>query len=701
MSKGVRDMKGRGSDQHWPHNIFQTISGLLVLSMTVALIGIWPTAVAAEQSSIRVGLFFNLPGKYTTTTPVATLSGSQGLQVGIRQPSGEVRYGAHSGAARFTLNDYKVTILQTSDFAAAQAAYKRVRESTPAVWLTSSPGGTGRLYEVTEGSYPTLAEARTSVERWSRGGYPQAALSGPLQLESTPYDTLAKARATQAAIGDKGLSSDIGVRPAASGAMEYVVLTGRATDAAALEQVRTQAGMDALKAAAQSAMLVLREDHSLTGTAGNSDGLYLLNAATTAWVSDASGQGIQLTERSARTYRGGFELSRFNNRLAVINEVPLDQYLYAVVPAEMPASWPAEALKAQAVAARTYALYNGTRFEIADVVDSVLSQVYRGISDELPATNQAVDATSGEVAKYNGRLIETLFSSSSGGATANAEEVWGNQVPYLVSVTSPDEASEAGLYSWYRVALADGRNGYIREDILEPVSERTAAGSAMMRVKEEQTNMRPIPLIQEGVAPVARLSKGTLVTVLEKTVQSNSNTWVRGPFTSSELVASMQGKLMTPFTGPIRTLEVSQYGPSQRATELQANGARLDIRYPDTFRSALGGLPSTRFVIDETARVTIQGAGGAKTEKPSDSSAVAVLGANGQVSTLDEVNYYAMDGTGTLRAITKEPFFRFVGRGNGHGVGLSQWGARGLAEQGYDYKRILQYYYTNVTIGKE
>lgn len=693
-------MTGWGSEQGRRYRVFRLISGLLALSMTAAMFAVWPAAAAAEGSTIRVGLFFNLPGKYTTTTPVATLTG-QGLQVGIRLPSGQVQNGTHTGAARFTLHDYKVTVLQTEDFAAAQAAYKRVRESTPAAWLTSSAGGSGRLYEVTEGSYPTVAEARTAVDRWSKGGYPQASLSGPLQLETAPYDTLAKARTAQAAIGSQGLSTDIGMRAGGSGAMEYVVLVGRAVDAAALENVRKQAGDASLTAATQGSMLVLRDDHSLGGAAGGSDGLYLLNAATTAWVNDQGGQGIQLSERSARSYRGGFELSRFNNRLAVINEVPLEQYLYAAVPAEMPASWPAEALKAQAVAARTYALYKGTSFEIADVVDSVLSQVYRGMADELPTTNQAVDATAGEVANYNGRLIETLFSSSSGGATANAEEIWGNPVPYLVSVASPDEASESGLPSWYRVATADGRNGYIREDILEPVSDRTAAGSAMMRVKEEQTNMRPIPMIQEGVEPVARLSKGTLVTVLEKTAQSNANSWVRGPFTSADLVASMQGKLMTPFAGPFRTLEVSQYGPSQRATELQANGARLDIRYPDTFRSALGGLPSTRFVIDETARVTIQGAGGATTEKPSDPSAVAVLGANGQVSTLDESNYYLMNGAGSLRAATKQPLFRFIGRGNGHGVGLSQWGARGLAEQGYDYKRILQYYYTNVTIGKE
>ncbi|WP_185601818.1 SpoIID/LytB domain-containing protein [Paenibacillus sp. 598K] len=672
----------------------------LSLCLVVTVIA-WPSQAAAEDRSIRVGLLFNLPGKYTATTPVATLSSPQGLRVGIRQPSGEAVYGTHAGAARIALHDYKTTVLQTTDFAAAQAAYKRVRESSAAVWLTSSPGaGNARLYEVTEGSYATAAEARTAAERWSKGGYPQAVAAGPLQLESTAYDTLAKAREAQSAYGGKGVSTDIGLRVGASGSMVYVVLVGRAVDAAGLESVRQAVGAEGLATAAAGSGLVLREEHSLTGTAGSSDSLYLIGGAVKAWVAAAGSPGIQLTERSARTYRGGFELSSFNNRLAVINELPLDHYLYAVVPAEMPASWPAEALKAQAVAARTYALFKGTSFEIADVVDTELSQVYRGMADEVAATNQAVDATSGMVAKSNDKLIETLFSSSAGGATANAEEIWGNQVPYLVTVSSPDEASEAGLYSWYRVALADGRNGYIREDLLEPVAETTAAGLPMMRVKEEQTNVRPIPLIQDAVEPVARLSRGTLVTVLEQTVQSNPNRWVRGPFTSAELLTSMQGKLLTPFTATIRTLE-AEFGPSGRAVQLIANGTRLDIRYPDTFRSALGGLPSTRFVIDETARVTYLGAGGATVDKPSDTSATAVIGAGGQAVTLDSANYYILDGSGELRAATREPSFRFIGRGNGHGVGLSQWGARALADQGYDYQQILQYYYTNVTIGKE
>ena len=78
-----------------------------------------------------------------------------------------------------------------------------------------------------------------------------------------------------------------------------------------------------------------------------------------------------------------------------------------------------------------------------------------------------------------------------------------------------------------------------------------------------------------------------------------------------------------------------------------------------------------------------------------------MLGGDGQPKDLDDPNLFILNGEGTVRAATKDPTFRFVGNGNGHGVGLSQYGARGLAELGYDYKYILQYYYKDIKIVKE
>ena len=110
----------------------------------------------------------------------------------------------------------------------------------------------------------------------------------------------------------------------------------------------------------------------------------------------------------------------------------------------MPASWPAEALKTQAVAARTYALKHRAAGQPFDVFADTRSQVYGGIKTEAPQSTSAVQATKKLVVQFNGQLADTLFFSSSGGRTAAAEEVFQSSqpVPYLVSVDDPyDTAS--------------------------------------------------------------------------------------------------------------------------------------------------------------------------------------------------------------------------------------------------------------------
>ena len=140
-----------------------------------------------------------------------------------------------------------------------------------------------------------------------------------------------------------------------------------------------------------------------------------------------------------RPYRGQLHVSVASGRLRAINVVGLEQYLYGVVPSEVPSSWPAEALKAQAVAARSYALSHlqGGGF---DLYDDVRSQVYLGISHEKTSTNAAVDATAGEVVLHAGKVAKTFFFSTSGGRTMSAEDAWGTAVPYLVSVPDPHDS---------------------------------------------------------------------------------------------------------------------------------------------------------------------------------------------------------------------------------------------------------------------
>ena len=135
-------------------------------------------------------------------------------------------------------------------------------------------------------------------------------------------------------------------------------------------------------------------------------------------------------------YRGSVQVDVVNGKLRAINFVNLEQYLYGVVPSEMPYTWHPEALKAQAVVARSYALAT-RRTGAFDLYPDTRSQVYLGIEHEKPSTNAAVDATAGQVVLYEGEVAKTFFFSTSGGRTASAEDVWGTAVPYLVSVADP------------------------------------------------------------------------------------------------------------------------------------------------------------------------------------------------------------------------------------------------------------------------
>lgn len=145
-----------------------------------------------------------------------------------------------------------------------------------------------------------------------------------------------------------------------------------------------------------------------------------------------------------RPYRGILEIRRTpSGRLSVINELELEEYLYGVLKMEVDPRWPVEALKAQAVAARTLAIYNLGRYQTEgyDVRATTDTQVYGGLSAEDPRTTAAVDLTRGEVLVYQGRPILAVYHSDSGGVTESSEYVWGGRYPYLKGVPDPHSSS--------------------------------------------------------------------------------------------------------------------------------------------------------------------------------------------------------------------------------------------------------------------
>lgn len=162
-----------------------------------------------------------------------------------------------------------------------------------------------------------------------------------------------------------------------------------------------------------------------------------------------TGEGNQVVYNDT-SYRGQLRLVYDGSSIKVLNIVSLEDYAKGVLPSEMSPSWQPEALKAQAVAARTFALYNRGKGHNAssgyDLCSSSHCQVYSGSGAETNVTNQAVDDTYGQIMQYDNLPIYAAFHASSGGATENSEDVWGTYLPYLRSVT--DDDSKSPYHNW-------------------------------------------------------------------------------------------------------------------------------------------------------------------------------------------------------------------------------------------------------------
>lgn len=325
-------------------------------------------------------------------------------------------------------------------------------------------------------------------------------------------------------------------------------------------------------------------------------------------------------------YRGEIILTARNGLLTVVNQLPLEDYLLGVVPREMPADFPAEALKAQAVAARTYAVYTMRAGAYApkgyDLEPTTACQVYGGMKAERASTTEAVRATAGEVITYGGVPIAAFYHSCSGGHTESVDYVWGSSSPYLKGV--PDYDQDSPHYRWTVVMEA------------RQVEERLqAAGLEVGRVKT-----------LAGVGP-------------------------RGPggrYLDCEVAGSESA-------GRVRS-ERLRFALGLRSTH-------FDVVAADERMTTLVGR------LEEGDAVAV-GAGGTVT------APVVGLAVQGARQTL------RLSGDTSPWVVSKElvpATFTFTGGGWGHAVGMSQWGARGMALDGKTYRDILTHYYTGVSVG--
>ena len=373
-------------------------------------------------------------------------------------------------------------------------------------------------------------------------------------------------------------------------------------------------------------------------------------------------------------YRGRLWIRPQGDVLQVVNLVGLETYLASVVGSEMPASWPLEALRAQAVAARTYALraLRPSSGRAYDLKATVASQVYLGVEAETASTQAAVAGTRGLVLTYGDGLIEAVFHSSAGGSTENSGELWAQQLPYLVSVADFDR--ESPVRDW-RLPLSDDlvRKAFPEIGSLERIEVLSTSSSG--RVRQARV---------VGSAGVALVSGAELRSRLG--LKSTLVQFVREPVNDPTLGApagAAAGQLGVASPGPGLT-RWSLASPSP-GTGSPALGASTASATSPLAASAQAASPSVAFPWPTVAA-----------SSPAGKGETAVASGDGPGFTPGSAPALLLPpppASGDSPAAYGRLQWVAIGHGFGHGIGMSQWGALAMARRGDGFEQILQHYY--------
>ena len=352
-------------------------------------------------------------------------------------------------------------------------------------------------------------------------------------------------------------------------------------------------------------------------------GKAVLQADTIQGIKFQTNDGVLMV--NGKAFRGTFELSPDDlGDMIIVNTVSTHDYLASVVGSEEPSSWEAEALAAQAIAARTYLYTHLGRHKAYDLEGDTRDQEYDGTMNEDARTLKAVERTAGLIATYRGAPIDALYSANAGGVTENSENVYGNALPYLRSVPSPgDEIAKDS--SW-------GRTSW------EWTKEQSA------------TQLRDY-LQRRG------LDVGT-PTAIELTNVSSTGRVIGAKVIGtggSDTIGKDLSRYYFGLMSSLFTVTVLPTGANER--------------------------------VDATNSVRI--------------AALEMLGAHKAQTSFEVLrdgygNELGLRVTGYVYALPAT--FVFSGKGFGHGVGMSQWGAQGMALTGASYQQILAHYYQGTAL---
>lgn len=347
-----------------------------------------------------------------------------------------------------------------------------------------------------------------------------------------------------------------------------------------------------------------------------------------------------------KLYRNIIQLNILNKKLSAINILDIEEYLYGVVPSEMPSSWHIEALKAQAIAARNYAYSNlGLHSnEGFDVCDTIHCQVYNGITTEKDSTNKAINETKGILAYYKGEIINAVYSSSNGGYSDNSENVWNNKLDYLRAIK---DTNEEGGKVW----------------------ERSFTFDELTNIAENIGNVNEVILESSSVT-----GRAISLTLIGDSGQKILEKEQIRTFFSKSTGGSLESRNFTMQNGKSESVKTDN---TNEIYVLDKNSThKLDLGNSYFISSNLN--------VEKAAEKTL-------------------MDKNGNINYINSLSGTTNQSNNISNKITSvkrvnSPTIKFYGKGWGHGVGMSQYGANSLAKKGYKYDEILKYYYTGIDV---
>ena len=382
-----------------------------------------------------------------------------------------------------------------------------------------------------------------------------------------------------------------------------------------------------------------------------------------------------------KKYRGNVEIRRFaDSDLTVINHLSMQEYLYGVVPREIGAKSNLEAIKAQAIVARTYACKNyGKRSSLGfDLMPTVYDQAYGGYEWEAERSNQAVDETDGQVVVYDGEIIGAYYFSTSGGYTENSENVWSSEVDYLKAVPDTYEPNVEGNTTW-EVTLSASEvknklknNGVNVGEIIDLIPTKFSDVGRVTELKVVGTNGEQIITKQKASSYLGLKSQ-----------------W----YTINDSAPSIEDAMapMPDVTSSSSDNDSESYDPEWylkydkekietetqiKSTDYSSNEKNFVKEFDDGFKEE-----------NKEENIVVE-------MKPLLTKIISRI-SNGLSS--DNKNIEAKT---EYKASSSANTFTFRGRGWGHSVGMSQNGAKGMADAGFSAEEIIKWYYSGVSVTK-